>query len=201
MKVTTDFLFLGSKTTVDGGCSHEVRRRLLLSRKAITNLDSALKNRDVTLPTKVCIVKAMVLPVVMYGFERWTVKNAGCQTIDAFELQCWRRALRAPWAPSRSNQSILRQINPEHSLEGLRLKLKLQYFGHLLRTADSLEKTLMLGKIEGRKRREHQKLRRLDGITDAMDMNLGKLQEMLRDREAWHAAVHGSAKSWTGLGD
>ena len=195
MKVTTDFLFLGSKTTVDGGCSHEVRRRLLLSRKAITNLDSALKNRDVTLPTKVCIVKAMVLPVVMYGFERWTVKNAGCQTIDAFELQCWRRALRAPWAASRSNQSILRQINPEHSLEGLRLKLKLQYFGHLLRTADSLEKTLMLGKIEGRKRREHQKLRRLDGITDAMDMNLGKLQEMLRDREAWHAAVHGSAKS------
>ena len=201
MKVTTDFLFLGSKTTVDGGCSHEVRRRLLLSRKAITNLDSALKNRDVTLPTKVCIVKAMVLSVVMYGFERWTVKNAGCQTIDAFELQCWRRALRAPWAASRSNQSILRQINPEHSLEGLRLKLKLQYFGHLLRTADSLEKTLMLGKIEGRKRREHQKLRRLDGITDAMDMNLGKLQEMLRDREAWHAAVHGSAKSWTGLGD
>ena len=186
---------------VDGGCSHEVRRHLLLGRKVITNPDSVLKNRDVTLPTKVCIVKAVVLPVVMYGFQSQTVKKAGCQRIDAFELQCWRRVLRAPWAARRSNQSILRQINPEYSLEGLMLKLKLQYFGHLLRTADLLEKTLMLGKIEGRRRREYQRLRWLDGITDAMDMNLGKLRETLRDREACHAAVHRSAKSRTGLSD
>ena len=167
----------------------------------MTNLDSVLKSKDISLPTKVHIVKAMFFPVLTYGCESWTVKKAGCWRINAFELWCWRRLLRVPWTAMRSNQSILREINPEYSLEGLMLKLKLQYFGHLMRTADSLEKPLILGKIEGRRGRGHQRMRWLDGITDAMDMNLGKLQEMVRDREALRAAVHGITKRQTRLGD
>ena len=197
VEVVTDFLFLGSKITADADCSHEIRRHLLLGRIAMKNLDSILKSRHVTLPTKVCIVKAMVFPVVMYSCENWTIKKAECQRIDAFELWCWRRLLRAPWMARRSNLSVLREINPEYSLEELMLTLKLQYFGHLLQTADSLEKSLMLGKIEGKKRRRHQRMRWLDGITNAMDMNLGKFRDMVRDREAWWAAVHRVTKSWT----
>ena len=155
VEAVSDFIFLCSKITADGDCSHEIKRRLLLGRKVMTNLDSILKSRDITLPTKVCLVKAMVFPVVMYGCESWTVKKAECQRIDAFELWCWRRLLRVPWTARRSNQSILKEINPEYSLEGLMLKLKLQYLGHLMRRADSLEKTLMLGKIEGRRRRDY----------------------------------------------
>ena len=165
----------------------------------MTNLDSILKNRDITLPTKVHIVKAMVFPVVMYGCESLTIKKAECWKIDAFELWCWRRLLRVPWATGRSNQSILKEISPEYSLEGLMLKLKLQYFGHLMRRANSLEKTLMLGKIEGRRRRGWQRTRWLDGITDTMDMSLSKLQEMVKDRKTWHAAVNGVSKSQTRL--
>ena len=168
----------------------------------MTNLDSMSKSRDIPLPTKVPRVKAMVFPVVTCGWESWTVKKAECWSIDAFELWCWRRLLRVPWTARRSNQSILREINPEYSLEGLMRKLKLRYFGHLMRTADSLEKSLVLGKLEGRRRgRGHERMRWLDGITDAVDMNLGKLQEMVRDREAWRAAVHRVTKSQTWLGD
>ena len=167
--VLIEFLFLGSKVTADGECSHEIRRWLLLGRKVMINLDSVLKSRDITLPTKVSIVKAMVFPVVTYGCESWTVKKAERQRTEIFKLWCWRRLLKVPW---RSNQSILREINPEYSLEGLRLKLKLQYFGHLMWTDDSLEKSLMLGKIEDRRRRGHQRMRRLDGITNARTMNL-----------------------------
>ena len=172
---------------------------MLLGRKVMTNLDSILKSRDITLPTKVHLVKAMVFPVVMYGCESWTIKKAECWRIDTFELWCWRRLLRVPWTARRSNQSILKEISPGCSLEGLMLKLKLQYFGHLMWRADSLEKTLMLGKIEGRRRRGRQRTRWLDGIIDSMDMGLGELRELVMDREDWHAPVHGVTKIRTQL--
>uniref|UniRef100_A0A670KEC7 Reverse transcriptase domain-containing protein n=1 Tax=Podarcis muralis TaxID=64176 RepID=A0A670KEC7_PODMU len=197
MEAVRDFTFLGSMITADGNSSHKIKRRLLLGRKAMANLDSILKSRDITLPTKVRIVKAMVFPVVMYGSESWTIKKADRQRIDAFELWCWRRLLRVPWTARRSNTSILKEISPEYSLEGQIVKLRLQYFGHLMRREDSMEKTLMLGKIEGTRRRGRQRARWLDSVLEATNMSLTKLRETVEDRSAWRALVHGVMKSRT----
>ena len=200
VETVADFIFLSSKITADGDCCHEIKRCLLLGRKVMTNIHSTLKSRDITLPTKVCLVKAMVFPVVMYGCESWTVKKGECWKIDAFELWCWRRHLRVPWTARRSNQSILK-ISPGCSLEGLMLKLQVQYFGHLMRRVDSLEKALILGGLGGRRRRGRQRMRWLDGVTNVMGVSSSRLWELKTHREAWHAAVHGISKCQTRLSD